>query len=591
MIDVALRILADAGRALSARKILQTGELDALFDDVPTLTDLKAALKAAAEDGSELRQVRRGVYAINDGTEAAKPAPKPAPKRAPKPKAKPKAEAEADDDAGDEKPRRRRRQKTSDLVGDAPATALSVEEAVADAEASEDAASLRASIWKKMRTRVAQVAGVPLSDAPAKTKAAPRRSGLRGQIADTLKAKLAAEDAAWTPPPAAEPIELLTPADRLIEGDAKADLKARLAARWKANPLEAVEIPRTQAKAPKATKAPKKAEEKPKAAKKAEKIEKKAEKKAEKIEKKAEKKAAVRTTKKPASIAPPARVSEPSEAPAARVSEPSEAPQAAAPSAPATPAAEIAQALSAATTAPSTAPDLGHQAYDALLDADVPLNTEALAERLSVTAGAISAAVLSANASAAANNRRTPFAISIDGRLGLTAWSLSRRYQELETRIQGALREQAELVRTDIIERVAALSDEGFERVLLILLDRQGFRDVQVLQRAGSTVAVLGRRDGERTIVIGHRTSAKLGAESVDAVRDSLEALRATAAIVVNIAGFSADARNTARRTEVSLVDGRALSRSLYTNGVGLVTHRPAMAYMDGAFFAGLAKA
>ncbi|MGK0362832.1 MAG: hypothetical protein ACI9U2_005154, partial [Bradymonadia bacterium] len=289
MIEVALRILADAGRALSARKILQTGEREALFDEVPSLTDLKEALKAEAEDSDELRQVRRGVYAIDDGTPATKPAPKPAPKAQPEPD---------DGEDGDDKPRRRRRQKTSDLVGDAPATALSVEEAVADAEASEDAATLRANIWKKMRTRVAQVAGVPLADKPASQKATPRPKGLRGVIAQKLRAKLAAEAAAWTPPPARAPIKLLKPADRLVNDDAKADLKARLAARWKANPLEAIEIVLTPKKAKKAEK---KSEKK---AEKAEKAVKKSEKKAEKAEKKSERAAEARASVAPVAKAP-----------------------------------------------------------------------------------------------------------------------------------------------------------------------------------------------------------------------------------------------------------------------------------------------
>lgn len=552
MIDVALRILADAGRSLSARKILQAGEQDALFDDVPTLTDLKAALKAAAEAGDGIRQVRRGVYAVDDGSSApAKASPKP------KAKAKPKAEEPAEGDTR----RRRRRQKPSDLVGETPGTALSVEEAVAEAEASDDAATLRANIWKKMRNRAAEVAGVPLQESAPAPEEAPRPAGLRGVIAARLKAKLAAEDAAWTPPPAPEPVELLEAAERLVEDDAEADLKARLAARWKANPLEAVPVVRTPAKPKKAKKAKK--ADKPKKADKADKPKK-----------------AAKADKPKAKSAPPARAAAPSEAPrpAPRRAER------------ATPAAEIAEVLSAAKTAPET-PDLAGQAYDALLDADVPLNGEALSERLEVSAGALRAAILAANASADADGRRAPFAISIDGRLGLTAWSLSRRYQELESRIEAALREQADLVRTDILERVTALSDAGFERVVAMLLERQGFNKVKVMQRNGSTIALQGRRNGDRAAIVAHRTGARLSAATVDAVRDSLPELKAAAGVVLTTGGFDASARDAARRTEVRLIDGPAFARALYAHGVGLASHRPVMAYMDGAFFAGLAKA
>lgn len=563
MIDVATRILADAGRALSARKILQAGERDALFDAPVSLADLRGALESAAEAGQGVRQVRRGVFALDDAAPAEAKAP---------------IEAPADDEAPTEKRRRRRRQKPRDLAGETPATALTVEDAVAEAEATDDAATLRANIWKKMRKRAADVAGVELS--PPKAAPAPKAGGIRALIAQKLKARLKAEADAWVEPPKPEPLPLLTAAERLVSDDAVADLKARLAARWKANPLKAIARPKpTRRKRRKTAPVVEQAAPVVEAVEQAAPVEQAVEQAAP-----VEQRRPRRQRRRPAeSRAAESRAVEPV------ATEPS-APEPSAPEASEASAEKRAprrQRRPARTQQPVAGGSLADRIGHCIAEADAPLDHHRLAEQLGAAEASVRAAILGANNRANAAGHRAPFAIDLDGRVGLSQWSLSRRYRMLEERIDAALREQRDIIREDLLMRVGELSAEGFERVVRMCADGMGFEDLQVIERDADAVTLLGQRDGEATAVIAHRTPDALDTDAVD-LSERLAELDAVFGVIITTSSFTDAAREASRRGAARLIDGRSFARLLYTQGVGLISHRPVIRYIDHAFFTSL---
>ncbi len=219
--DAARRVLEEAGRPLSARRIQQM-----MPEPAPDLDALKAALAAGATNGGGLREVRRGVFALSTG----EPEPPPAPEDA-------GGSVEVIDD--DEAPRRRRRRRIrpTELVGDRPAASLSVDDAVAEAEAEPDRDALRRKLWAKVRARAEQVvaqspSGVgddedhPVESRPPEAEPAPAEST---EVAPEPAVEVEVPAAREAAPAVAEEAPPASSAE--VATDPKAALKAKLAAR------------------------------------------------------------------------------------------------------------------------------------------------------------------------------------------------------------------------------------------------------------------------------------------------------------------------------------------------------------------------
>jgi hypothetical protein len=231
---------------------------------------------------------------------------------------------------------------------------------------------------------------------------------------------------------------------------------------------------------------------------------------------------------------------------------------------------------------------LAAQVRGVLLAEDRTASMRRIAERLGEEAGAVRAAVVADNARHAAAGQRSLFVLLPDGSVGLSEWTLTERYLDLEEKIQHALAEQEEMVRRDLLDRVANLSDAAFEQVVTLLLERLGHDDVRTVHRQGSTLALLTHRDGEPVAIVARRARSVVGLETVQALEASLPRFHADRGLLVTVGEFDDKARQAARKASVQLLDGAAFARALYTHDIGVSRHQPTFRYPDAAFFAGL---
>ncbi len=208
----------------------------------------------------------------------------------------------------------------------------------------------------------------------------------------------------------------------------------------------------------------------------------------------------------------------------------------------------------------------------------------------------VRAALLAENARRSAAGLRAPFVVYFNGTVGLSAWGLSERFLQLEETIQAATAEQREIVRRDLLARVAGLGDTAFEQVVVMLLEQIGYANVRVVHReAGGNLALLATYDqGSAALtsaVVARRAWKTIGRDTVRALREGLAQFGASRGVVLTVGTFGPDARDEAARTDrptLVLVDGAGLARLLYDQGIGLATVRPVVRSVDAAFFESL---
>ena len=221
-----------------------------------------------------------------------------------------------------------------------------------------------------------------------------------------------------------------------------------------------------------------------------------------------------------------------------------------------------------------------------------PLNLGEIGRRVDCAAKAgigLKAALRSENARRAANGLRAPFVIHYDGRVALSEWGMTERFRELEAQIQAALAEQREILRRELLARVAELGDLAFEQVLVMLLEQQGYDTVKVVHRQpGGNLALVATRGDETVAVVARRAWSQTGVGTVASLASNLPTFGASRAMILTVGTFSEEATEAAARLPVELVDGRALAARLHAAGVGIATHRPACQYLDLAFFESL---
>jgi hypothetical protein len=235
---------------------------------------------------------------------------------------------------------------------------------------------------------------------------------------------------------------------------------------------------------------------------------------------------------------------------------------------------------------------LVESAIAALRQAEQPLSLGEIGRR--VDRGAkpgtgLKAALRSENARRAANGLRAPFVIHYDGRVALSEWGMSERFRELEAQIHEALAEQREILRRELLSRVAGLGDLAFEQVLVMLLEQQGYDTVKVVHRQpGGNLALVATRGDETLAALARRAWSETGVGTVQTMCASLPTFGARRAVILTVGTFSDEAIEAASTQPVELVDGRGLAARLHTAGVGIASHRPACQYLDLAFFESL---
>ena len=249
LVTVAARVLEAVSRPLSVRKILDVGVRESLFvGDPPSVETLRGELEAVASDDGPIRQLRRGVFALDPVDDARRPP------------ATPRVEAEesADDDVADGiegTQRRRRRRRRRAVADDAAPTGVGTVDAAAADASTEDHPEV--SHRRHRRTRAVELveeevaAPLTIDEAVADAEAAEKSGTRRDRLWNRIRSNAAA--LADAPPPVVSPSADAIPAavaapvamvDDGVPTTPRARLKARLGARrGKAESAPAVEAP------------------------------------------------------------------------------------------------------------------------------------------------------------------------------------------------------------------------------------------------------------------------------------------------------------------------------------------------------------
>jgi restriction system protein len=117
------------------------------------------------------------------------------------------------------------------------------------------------------------------------------------------------------------------------------------------------------------------------------------------------------------------------------------------------------------------------------------------------------------------------------------------------------------------LDDLLALSPAQFEDAVAALLRRHGYRDVKRIGGAGDLGADLIGRDPRGRIVVvqckRYAPSHRVGSPLVQPLYSTKALYRAERALFVSTSSFSRPAVEVARRLDIELIDGPALSRML----------------------------
>lgn len=559
--EVARRVLREAGRPLNLRRILRAAVDADLLSDPSTDVD---ALRAALLGTPDVREVRRGIFALGEAEEA----------------------ASADEDASDDEDRggrrRRRRPRAIDMAGAAPAAPTSVEDA-AELLDSVDRAALRRRLWEKVKATAEAVVGQSSADdgddegedafaegASEDAVEAPRRRGRR---------RRRGRDEPRQRPDAHGDLDAEEPEDEGEAGDEEA---------LEADAPAPVDPPEEEA----AAEAP------PARTRIADRLRRR-------------RRSGSGEGEAPSSPAPSPTEPQPAPAPvveddpkvalrrrlAARRAETGEPPPYAERRADPDPQPAAEERRAPVLPAVRATDALVRAAHEALERHGCPLHIDALTEAVAQAEDqpptGLRAALLAENARRQAAGLRPPFVVQYAGEVALTRWGLSDRYLTLERSIEAALAELRELVQRDLLARMAELSDVAFEQVVVMLLEQLGHRDVEVVHRqSGGTVALtVTEPSGGRLAVVARQAWSNIGPDTVRRLRGSLAHFGADAGLVMTLGAFTPEAHDAAgggAQAVVRLMDGARLAALLFEHEVGLRGHAPRMRFVDVPFFESL---
>lgn len=554
-VHAAVETLRAAGRPLNTRKILM-GAVSAGWaaPEAVDLDSLKAQLRAATA-GRLIDEVRPGVFALTAGgplTIDAPPIELEALESVDEDEMSidelseptPTADLESVDMERERKSRRRRdrdddrrkrkRRGARDLAGDTPLAPMSVEEIATRAARGED---LGAAAWRRMTAKAAALLGVPpeeiaagapiLESAPEPPK---RKRSKRPKKAEPAAEVLVVEQAAEIPaagtaetiPAVSEPVEAPTQT-----GEAPADPKARIRARLRGRGASEAPAPATASGA-----------------------EPGAEIGAEPGVTREERQAMTAAVK--------ARLRE-------RVATPEMTP----------PPSEEVMIISVISV---------------LREAGGPITAEEIIDDLGFDGpqdeDSLVGLIKSENARRLAEGQRPPLTRLSDGRLALTDWYVSERYRALEREIQVAITEQRELVRKDLLNRIAQLDADGFTAVLTDLLEAKGFGKITVVHQNQANILLRAGEGQGAVAIMGCSAVAPIKKKTVAAFASHLDRLGAAKGLILTLGAFEEGCAEV--EGDITLLDRDDFARTLQAHQIGLATYRPEIGFTDGAYFSAL---
>jgi restriction endonuclease Mrr len=194
----------------------------------------------------------------------------------------------------------------------------------------------------------------------------------------------------------------------------------------------------------------------------------------------------------------------------------------------------------------------------------------------------VEASIRADNARRQASGLRPRFRL-VDKRLALSDWYIDGEMLRLEREIQQTADRYREHVRRNILRRLQELPQRSVGELILVLLERVGYSDMQMVKRPGAhgaelhLAARLALPHGEyRSALVIRRDGREIGRERVTELRGALHHYgTAQMGCLITTGQALSGARDEAaapNATPVNLIDGLALVRLCEQEGIGVVT-------------------
>lgn len=193
----------------------------------------------------------------------------------------------------------------------------------------------------------------------------------------------------------------------------------------------------------------------------------------------------------------------------------------------------------------------------------------------------VEASVRADNARRQASGLRPRFKLA-DKRLALSDWLLDNEMLRLEREIQQTAERYREHVRKNLLRRLQELPQRSVGELILVLLERIGYSDMQTVRRPGTHGAELHLSarltlpHGEhRAALVVRRDGREIGRERVTELRGALHHYGpAQIGCLITTGQALSGARDEAaapNATPVNLIDGLALVRLCEQEGIGVI--------------------
>lgn len=213
---------------------------------------------------------------------------------------------------------------------------------------------------------------------------------------------------------------------------------------------------------------------------------------------------------------------------------------------------------------------------------------------MNAATSAIAAAIRGDNLRRSASGQRPRFRISQGGRVAPTDWVLGSELLRLEHDAQAAIERYREAARRTLASKLQKdMSGPALIELLLIALERLGFRDIRPVRRAGlpggeshfSAVHVTTGSEEIRTAIVLRRDGREIGRERVIDLRGSLHHYGpAASGWLITTGQCLSGAREEASApgtVPITLFDSMAFAKLLEENDVAVVKTTIALPFPD----------
>lgn len=193
----------------------------------------------------------------------------------------------------------------------------------------------------------------------------------------------------------------------------------------------------------------------------------------------------------------------------------------------------------------------------------------------------VEASIRADNVRRQAAGLRPRFRLS-DRRIGLSDWYVDNEMLRLERELQQTAERFREHVRRNVLRRLQELPQRSVGELILVLLERVGYSDLQIVRRPGThgaelhLSARLALPHGEyRAALVIRRDGREIGRERVTELRGALHHYgSAQMGCLITTGQALSGARDEAaapNATPINLIDGLALVRLCEQEGIGMV--------------------